>query len=229
MHHSENFMKITIENFKSLISDNIIKSGDIICIENGESGLLGKIISNVQYNLLMLLDPNIKNEIAKETALFTHSAIIISPEIIAEMKRPIGRLNDLNEALKNECKVIIKRPTYLAKQYHDEEERGDAVANLAVNYVKKEHKYPFFELLTYYLWSLKINKIIFNRKFIDIFKDDKDNVCSGFCWEMCLKTKAINENLLNDKSDKKPECWYPARLVYDTTHFRTIGIYEIIN
>lgn len=89
-----------------------------------------------------------------------------------------------------------------------------AIARHGDNLVTHDTPYPTRELLTYYLWSWRFNKIALGRHFIDVFRQ-RTNVCSGSYWEALVE----HANL---PTKEPPEAWYPARLAADTTYFDTI-------
>ena len=200
----------TPAKIKDLHLSGKLKPGQLVSIVNGERGPLNWLIRRSQVR--MLLDHPILSKLAKVTlswaSRFSHSTVHFVDDYFIEMFAPKARFNNYNKYKPNQLLLVStplqdngKKPSK-RKLLH--------LSEFALLDVLQQKRYSVSELVYFYLWSWNIKKLWLGNKFINVFKSDSRDVCSGryAYWA----TKAT----IWDKERVFPNAAYPALLVLDT-------------
>lgn len=138
-----------------------------------------------------------------------------------EMTRPHACETEL-------LRIVPGTVVMVRRQRHGGEDAPEKMGRLVADYawqdVMMRVKYPATELVTYWLWSWGINKLMLGRKFEKVFTHEAD-VCSGSVWRWCVAAGLYKDS---SATDLRPEAWYPARLAADDERFRTVGVFLIV-
>lgn len=152
---------------------------------------------------------------------YSHAAIVGERGTMLEMTYPAARVR-WTGLIPAGVRVMVRRPRHGGEDIAPG--TGDAILEAAWRDVAAGRRYPFTELLTYWLWSWGFNKLLLGRKFAKVFRSSSD-VCSGSVWRWCVEAGLYRDSTA---SDLRPEAWYPARLAADGDRFRTLGVWKII-
>lgn len=209
-----------------------VRTGDVMLVAH-EGGIAQSLIESVQLQLLRDLVPEWLIWVVpiEEQARYTHAALVYREQRVrggvVEMAYPRCRFRRF-ENLERGDVIMIRRPVVSTGA-----ERGkdaspeicyEAVMQALID-VQYGTPYPIGELLTYWVWSMRIGKLMFGRKFRDIFTVRGREVCSGSVWKWLMQA-GLNRDTLGTP-DSWPEAWYPARLAVDMRRFRTLGVWRI--
>jgi len=152
-------------------------------------------------------------------AEYTHAAVAL-PWGIAEMTTPRSRRRLWCEVVREaRGTLLVRRPvTVLGCDYNaDALSRAAAVADRRA---ADRERYPYTELLHYWVISWTWRKLARRRRFAEVFADPARDVCSGFAWA-AWREAGLYAELVN-VADGRPEAWYPGRLAFDCARLRTV-------
>jgi len=195
---------------------NRIQIGDILLFRNGERGWLNFSIRKLQERMLLDLNPDLKNspvyqKLVKEASVYTHSAQVIGMLTFGEQYAPHARMRFFSD---------IPAGTQVMVQRLPLSDPGNLVPVIDHwrDVIARKDKYPARELVYYWLkWG---SKLAFSRKFANVFRDRKNNVCSG-------EVVHASQQGGNWFVGEKPEAWYPARLAIDGKRLHSIGVFTV--
>ena len=201
----------------------VVRAGDVLLFDySGCSGmrLTARVIRSVQRRLLR--DLGAAEDARLEEHRFSHAAIASGCGAILEMTTPAARVN-LAGLVPDGVRVMVRRPRHEGEDIP--EEIAAAIVDAAWRDVSAGRRYPTGELLTYWLWSWGVNKLMLGKKFVEVFTSDRADVCSGSVWRWCIEAGLFRDS---EPSDLRPEAWYPARLAADNgNRFRTVGVWKL--
>lgn len=189
------------------------RPGDALCFDR-PAGVVPWMIARAQKRMLRdLLGLRRSAALAKplgDFARFVHVGTISGPASYVEQTSP--RCREVGFAcVPPGTRIRVRRVFGLSDPERSQiaaEAREDAAR--AVNY-------PEAELLKFYLWSWRVQKIALGRKFADVFSaETRDTCASSFvAWAQRASFHAF--------AGESPEAWYPARIAYDPAAFDTIA------
>ena len=199
-------------------------------------GLVPRGIAHVQKGLL--LDLGCEDDTAEYGSSFTHVGMygtkILDEEgkpmaengFIVEMTSPHARIGNWDEVPSGTV-VLVRRPgSWVGGEWRDADEFKRVIAvQQGILDAVDSIPYPYTELLTYWVWHLWIGKLKLGRKFRNIFRDRKRDVCSGSVWRW-MYDAGLNRDT-EGMTDSLPEAWYPGRLAVDSTRFRTVVTFSL--
>lgn len=170
-----------------------IKPGCLVCVKNGERGLLNSQIRYTQRIALKDLDVGLSPADIRFFSEFTHIGIVTKYGI-GEMWHPRAQIRSW-DMLKGSEVLIRSMPYILDYQLN-------RIADECMKDIANHEKYGVRDLLAFCLkWRFKRKK-----KFIEMFDDDNHDVCSTRAVEWHQKAGLWDE-LNYDKWS-----YYPARL-----------------
>lgn len=146
-------------------------------------------------------------------ALFTHAGMVLDAGRSVEMTSPRCRVADWPNRLAGIVEIAVVRPVHAASSSLEQAAKAafaDAVQGI---------RYPYRELLLYWLWSWGWRKLRGRTPFVSVFRDRTRNVCSG---SLIQWWRRAGVDLGLSGLDAWPEAWYPARLLADP-RFRTVA------
>lgn len=151
---------------------------------------------------------------------YSHAAVAGERGTMLEMTWPAARVRRTG-LIPAGVRVMARRPRHGGEDIAPG--TGAAILEAAWRDVAAGRRYPVSELLTYWLWSWGLNKLVLGRSFASVFRSGAD-VCSGSVWRWCVEAGLYRDSTA---SDLRPEAWYPARLAADGDRFRTLGVWLV--
>lgn len=209
-------------SFSQLWIRGVIRQGDMLLFDYSgcRLNLIHRVIRSVQRRLLRDLGavecPGV------DAYRYSHAAVAMMAPAIMEMTTPVARVRWV-PLFRAGTRIMVRRPRHLGEDVTPEISR--AILEAAWRDVAHSRRYPYSELLVYWLWSWGLNKLLLGRKFSDVFRSDRADVCSGSVWRWCVEAGLFRDS---SASDLRPEAWYPARLAVDENRFRTVGVWKIV-
>lgn len=212
---------LTAMQFTHLWDSGVIRPGDVLLFDRRRCrgiDIVSPAIRTVQKRLLRDLGAP-----ADDSWTYSHAAIAggMATRNILEMTWPVCRVTPA-ETLPPGTRIKIRRPR------HENEDvtsgMADEIVHAAWRDIARRRRYPLAELVSYWLWSWGVNKLLLGRRFSSIFTSPSADVCSGSVWRWCIEAGLYRDAL---PSDLRPEAWYPARLAVDEWRFRTVGVFRI--
>jgi hypothetical protein len=187
-----------------------VQVGDVLLIRNGERGWINAAIRFAQRRALADLRPSLPGPKVEEFAGYTHAAQLISLVCLAEQYAPKARCRRL-AALPPGAHVLVRRLRGACPA------RVEPIVCKWAVVVTRADPYPVRELL--YYWFRWARKTWAAKKFAEVFKDRRHNVCSGQVVE-CSRAGGWFAGEPN-------EAWYPARLAEDIVELETVAEFDI--
>ena len=214
---------LTSIEFARLWMTGRIREGDVLLFDRRGCGGLdvaSAVIRTVQRRLLDDLD-EWESPLAEST--FSHAGLAGSEQsrVILEMTSPAARARSA-ELVPIGMRVMVRRPRQDGEDISAA--TGRRISDAAWRDIAAGRRYPFGELLTYWIWSWGWDKLFLRRRFAEVFRSDRSDVCSGSVWRWCVEAGLFRDAW---PSDLRPEAWYPARLAADQERFRTVGVFQI--
>lgn len=213
---------IDTTNFCQLWWRGVIRPGDVMLFDYSDCGginLIHRVIRSVQRRLLR--DLGAKEYPGIDESRYSHAGVAGARCTILEMTTPMARARAARLMVPG-TRVMVRRPRYMGEDIA--EAVGLKIVDVAWRDVAQGRRYPYSELLVYWLWSWSLNKLFFGRHFANVFRSDRADVCSGSVWRWMLEA-GLNRGA--SVSDLRPEAWYPARLAVEENRFRTVGVWRI--
>lgn len=199
-----------------------ILPGDVLLFDySGCAGidLVAGIIRSVQARLLA--DLGAVSWPGVEAHRYSHAAVAGRGGMILEMTSPEARAR-WGMQLRPGTRLMARRARHLGEDVG--EGLAERIVEAAWRDVAAGRRYPYSELLGYWLWSWGLNKLLLGRRFARVFRSDKADVCSGSVWRWCVEAGLFRES---GESDLRGEAWYPARLAAEDGRFRTVGVWTV--
>ena len=219
-------MKRKRSNFGDLWRLGIVQRGDVLLFDYSGCGglrLQARVIRAVQRRLLR--DLGVEEHVRIRESGFSHAGLAGlagARGVILEMTSPRARLRQVSD-LPRGVRVMVRRPRDGGEDIG--EALGRRIEDCAWRDVSAGRRYPYGELLTYWVWSWGLCKLLLGRRFASVFRSDRADVCSGSVWRWCLEAGLYRDS---SEGDLRPEAWYPARLAADWEGgFRTVGVWEL--
>lgn len=201
-----------------------IRPGDVLLFDYSDCcgiNLIHRVIRGVQRRLLR--DLGAEEYPGIEESRYSHAGVAGMNCTILEMTTPVARVRAAR-MLPEGTRVMVRRTRHSGEDISAAV--GMKIADAAWRDVAAGRRYPYFELLVYWVWSWGLNKLLLGRKFADVFRSDRADVCSGSVWRWCVEAGLFRDS---SPSDLRPEAWYPARLAVDENRFRTVGVWKIVD
>lgn len=172
-------------------------------------------IANVQRRALADLGAPVG--VVPNPHLFTHAGMVLDATRTVEMTSPRCRVIDWETRLKGIAEIVVVRPV------HADPSRLAEAARLALAEARRGTRYPYREIVLYWLWSWGWRKLRGHTPFSVVFRDRTRNVCSGSLiqwWQVA----GIELDL--GGTDAWPEAWYPARLLVEPAKFQIVAVLD---
>lgn len=199
-----------MNNLELAAATGRILPGDVLCFQNGERGILNAAIRAVQKRALLDLDDTLSPASAENAAIYTHCAQVLGLAAFAEQYSPHARMRWMEDVPPGTI-ILVKRlkdATPLTIE---------PILRHWQQVVARKEPYPLRELIYYYCkWASKLS---LTRKFADVFRDKRHNVCSGEVVHASQKGGWFE--------GERPEAWYPARIALDYRFFWYIDIITV--
>ena len=214
--------KMNAASFKLLWNSGLILQGDVLLFDYSSSrlNLVHHMIRSVQCRLLR--DLGAEEIPGVDAYRYSHAAVAMTAPAIMEMTTPVARVRWV-PLFRAGTRIMVRRPRHLGEDITAELSKG--ILEAAWRDVAASRRYPYSELVIYWLWSWGLNKLLLGRKFAEVFRSDRADVCSGSVWRWCVEAGLFRES---SASDLRSEAWYPARLAVDENRFRTVGVWKIV-
>jgi len=213
---------ISTLEFDLLCTRGIIHPGDVLLFDYRDCRgfhLTAAVIRSVQRRLLR--DLGAEEYPGIEESSYSHAAVAGARGTILEMTTPMARVcAGLNIPVGT--RLMVRRPRRDGKDIGLSV--GERIVDAAWRDVGPGRRYPYFELLTYWLWSWGLKKLFLGKRFFQVFRSDRADVCSGAVWRWMLEA-GLNREV--SPEDLRGEAWYPARLAVEENRFRTVGVWQI--
>jgi len=200
------------------LDNGTIGCGDAVLFRYTQLGWLQRQICRIQRKALKDLRPLDKN-MDPTAPYYTHVGMVFSNQLCVEMTSPRARIIDWAKRLEGIAEICIVRPVGALNVV--------AMYNAALfgwSDVQNRVRYPYFEILLYWLWAWK--KKLRGSRFVDVFRSRKRNVCSGSVIDWWQRA---NIPLQLYGYDTWPESWYPARLAVDSRFIIITRLVDIEN
>ncbi len=213
---------IDAASFCQLWWGGVIHPGDVVLFDYSDCGginLIASVIRSVQRRLLR--DLGAKEYSGIDAYRYSHAGVAGDRCTILEMTTPVARVRAAR-LIGSGTRIMVRRPRHMGED--SSAVVGKKIVDAAWRDVAAGRRYPYSELLVYWLWSWSLNKLFFGRHFANVFRSDRADVCSGSVWRWMLEA-GLNRGASG--SDVRPEAWYPARLAVDENRFRTVGVWKI--
>ena len=213
---------IDTANFGQLWWRGEIHPGDVLLFDYSgcRMNLIHRVIRVVQRRLLR--DLGAEEIPGVDAYRYSHAAVAMTAPAIMEMTTPVARVRWV-PLFRAGTRIMVRRPRHLGEDITAELSKG--ILEAAWRDVSASRRYPYSELVIYWLWSWGLNKLLLGRKFAEVFRSDRADVCSGSVWRWCVEAGLFRES---SASDLRSEAWYPARLAVDENRFRTVGVWKIV-
>lgn len=202
-----------------LIESGTIWPGDAILVK-GRGDTLRWLIRRAQSRLLAdLIDDggwNTKRAAARLIGLyagFTHARVVLDEFLFGEMYRPRARCDNWHSIPKGTV-LLFRRSTRIHSPAHSED-----ISEACQDDIDAHVGYGTRELFYYWFTSLGFRKLVLGRKFCDLFREKRADVCSGryIHWLHCADVML----------DEMPEAWYPARIAWSNVEFNDIACLRV--
>lgn len=219
--------RLTANQFAHLWHSGRVRTGDVLLFDRRGvvGGILGfdltaAVIRRVQRRLLRDLG---MEETRLHESFFSHAGVAGEGffSSVLEMTSPRAQALPAGR-IPPGSRVMVRRPRLDGEDISPE--MGRRIADAAWRDIGAGRRYPYWELLTYWVWSWRWRKLHLRHRFADVFRSDRADVCSGSVWRWCLEAGLFREV---SASDRQPEAWYPARLAAEDDHFRTVEVFEL--
>lgn len=214
---------IDTTNFSQLWWSGVIRPGDVVLFDYSDCGgitLIHRVIRSVQRRLLR--DLGTVEHPGLHESRYSHAAIAGGIGMIIEMTTPAARIRPGSQ-ISAGTRIMVRRPRQNGEDI--DAVAGGRIVDAAWRDVAAGRRYPYRELLTYWLWSWGWRKLLRGQSFRSIFRSDRADVCSGSVWRWCLEA-GLNREV--SQEDLRGEAWYPARLAAEDDRFRTVGVWQIV-
>lgn len=199
------------------------RSGDILLFDYSQCGgfsFIAWVIRRVQKRLLADLGGQVYPGQYKDAFVYSHAALA-GESAILEMTSPRARVMPYADIPAGTI-IKVRRPRHEGEDINGV--YAGRIIDAAWRDVAAARRYPWSELMVYWLWSWGFQKLFRKKSFVEVFRSDRADVCSGSVWRWCLEAGLFREV---SSTDLRPEAWYPARLAADDEHFRTVGVWQI--
>jgi len=208
------------QQFDEILRSGHVLPGDGVLYRYARPDWMQRLIVKIQARALVDLGQGdqpvaptdsapVQSEIANrqsEIAQFTHAGMVLDADRSVEMTSPRCRLVDWSVRLAGIAEIAIVRPVHAT---------GDSLEHAAKEAFAAAGsgiRYPYRELLLYWLWSWGWRKLRGRTPFVTVFRDRTRNVCSGSLIQWWRRA-GVDLGLAG--LDAWPEAWYPARLLAD--------------
>lgn len=219
--------------------------GDAVCYRYARPSLLAQMIRRVQRRALRDLydldrparlpaedewlqevigvTPRLA-EMIEDAAGYTHVGMILDAARSVEMTSPRARCIAWDEVLTPGDRIRIVRPRERDTDGTPLCARLAESARLAEELALRRQRYPWREILTYWLSSLP--GALSAPHFVDYFRNARRDVCSGTVWTAWRQSGAVSAL---SEGDSMPEAWYPARMASDRLYLVQVAEFEVID
>ena len=213
---------IDTTNFGQLWWRGEIHPGDVLLFDYSgcRMNLIHRVIRVVQRRLLR--DLGAEEIPGVDAYRYSHAGVAGPIGTILEMTTPMAGVREA-WIIDPGTRVMVRRPRHMGEDITAA--GGLTIVDAAWRDVAQGRRYPYSELLIYWLWSWGLNKLLFGRRFANVFRSDRADVCSGSVWRWCVEAGLFRDS---SASDLRGEAWYPARLAVDENCFRTVGVWKIV-
>lgn len=227
---------MTVAEFRHAVARGAILPGDCMSVAYGRrQSPLQALIERVQRRLLIdlwtgwagketdetdTIDWAIVQVRAEDYARFTHSRMVLCPVETAEMTSPRARVARWEDVLEPGDEIAITRPI-------DAGRPGLAAAASGMRWrCEGRPRYPYREIMSYYVWSWGFRKLARGERFGAVFASRRRDVCSGTIWRMWQDAGCLPPEL--GGHDDQPEAWYPARLACPGRYLAAVARIRIV-
>lgn len=202
-----------LDSLVSAIQAGMILPGDGVLYRYAKPGWTQRMIERVQNRALADLGVGSTGD-AAAAAAHTHAGMVQGAGYTVEMTSPRARLCPWPRRLRGVAEIAVVRPA------GDPDPRllRQAAAEGCEDVLHRV-RYPYREIVLYYLWAWGWKKLRGRTAFSAVFRDRQRNVCSGSVikwWQRAGVPLGL------DGLDAWPESWYPARFLVDP-RFRVVA------
>ena len=207
----------------SSMATSLLKPGYLVSVVNGEHGCLNFMIRRTQKRLLKdhSIIGKFPEEILTWASYFSHAFMHMKRGSFVEMYAPCAHYKDYNSFSPGQL-LLVSVPL-LKDGIEPSQNMLDKITyNAEVDVVNKT-PYSIKELFYFYFYSWEFQKLWIGRHFEDIFKDKKNDVCSG------RYTYWTTQAGIWSKDRIWPEGAYPALLVLERTLTKPLYLVQFIS
>ncbi len=193
-------------NLTAAIAIGQVLPGDCILYRYSRLTPTQQVIARIQSRALLDLESPVSDTI-DSPSMYTHAGMVFDQWGSVEMTSPRCRRISWTHRLVHVADVLVIRPVH-----ENNPLRLRQAAVEGYEDVLRRVRYPYRELMIYWLWSWGWRKLGQGGKFEQVFRSHNRNVCSGAV--IAWWTRA-GVSLGLTGLDTYHESWYPARLAVD--------------